>query len=66
MKPIVSIIDTNIVVAGLITGDTSSPPARILDAMLIGELIYLMSAERLTGLSDTTARAGKTQLGSIH
>ncbi len=42
------IIDTNIVVAGLITSDVSSPPARILDAMLNGELTYLISAELLT------------------
>lgn len=56
MKPIVSIIDTNIVVAGLITSDTSSLPARILDAMLIGELIYLMSAERLTEYASVLQR----------
>ena len=47
MKPVVSIIDTNIVIAGLITGDTSSPPARILDAMFNGEFLYLMSTELL-------------------
>ena len=47
MKPVASIIDTNIVIAGLITGDTSSPPARILDAMFNGEFLYLMSTELL-------------------
>jgi putative PIN family toxin of toxin-antitoxin system len=47
MKPVVSIIDTNIVISGLITSDTSSPPARILDAMLNGKFLYLMSTELL-------------------
>ncbi len=37
------IIDTNVLVAGLITGDPASPPARILDAMLDGGLPYLLS-----------------------
>ena len=47
MQPAVSIIDTNIVIAGLITGESSSPPARILDAMLDGRFLYLKSAELL-------------------
>lgn len=47
MKPVVSIIDTNIVISGLITSDTSSPPAQILDAMLNGKFLYLMSTELL-------------------
>lgn len=37
------IVDTNIVVAGLLTSDQASPPARILDAMLEGRLFYLLS-----------------------
>ena len=37
------IVDTNIVVAGLLTSDQASPPARILDAMLGGRLFYLLS-----------------------
>lgn len=48
MKRVAFIIDTNIVVAGLITNDANSPPARIVDAMLNGDFIYLMSTELLT------------------
>lgn len=37
------IIDTNVLVAGLLTGDPASPTARILDAMLDGSLPCLLS-----------------------
>ncbi len=37
------IIDTNVLVAGLITGDAASPTAVILDTMLSGSLPYLLS-----------------------
>lgn len=37
------IIDTNVLVAGLITSDAASPTAVILDAMLSGSLPYLLS-----------------------
>ena len=39
----VFIIDTNIVVSGLITATNSSPVAQILDRMLTGELVYVVS-----------------------
>lgn len=48
MTPQVFVIDTNIIVSGLIGADSTSPPARILDAMLDGDLVYLMSEELLT------------------
>ena len=47
MKAKVCIVDTNIVVAGLISADPGSPPVRILDATLNGALMYLMSAKLL-------------------
>jgi len=47
MKAKVCIVDTNIVVAGLISADPGSPPVQILDAMLNGALMNLMSAELL-------------------
>ena len=47
MKVRVCIIDTNIIVAGLISSRSTSPPVRILDAMLGGNPIYLMSPELL-------------------
>jgi uncharacterized protein len=43
MSPHVFVIDTNVVVAGLITGSSNSPAVAILDAMLSGALLYLMS-----------------------
>lgn len=45
LKPVV--IDTNIIIAGLITADANSPTARILDSMLKGDIPYLMSEELL-------------------
>ncbi|MEW5891392.1 MAG: putative toxin-antitoxin system toxin component, PIN family [Pseudomonadota bacterium] len=39
----VFIVDTNVLVAGLITRDTTSPTALILDAMLTGDMAYLLS-----------------------
>ncbi|KAF0804239.1 hypothetical protein A6D6_03235 [Alcanivorax xiamenensis] len=39
----VFIVDTNVLVAGLITAVTSSATARIVDAMLAGNIIYLIS-----------------------
>jgi putative PIN family toxin of toxin-antitoxin system len=41
------IIDTNVMVAGLITDDLGSPTARILDSMLNGSIIFLLSPELL-------------------
>ncbi len=43
MTPPVFVVDTNVVVAGLISGARSSPVTRVLDAMLSGSLIYLLS-----------------------
>lgn len=42
-----AIIDTNVVVAGLLTGESSSPVARILDAMLSGALPFVLSEDLL-------------------
>jgi putative PIN family toxin of toxin-antitoxin system len=41
------VIDTNVVVAGLLTPNNQSPPARILDGMLNGRFIYLLSPDLL-------------------
>lgn len=43
MPPGVWVIDTNVIVSGLIGADSNSPPVRILDAMLEGDIPYLMS-----------------------
>ena len=50
------IVDTNIVVAGLLASDQASPPARILDAMLEGRLLYLLSAGLLEEYSAVLRR----------
>lgn len=47
MTPQVFVVDTNVVVAGLLSRATDSPVARILDAMLSGELVYLLSPDLL-------------------
>lgn len=41
------VIDTSVLVAGLITADSDSPPARILNAMLDGQIRFLLCVELL-------------------
>ena len=52
----VCVVDTNITVSGLIGGDRDSPPARILNAMLNGNLLYLMSSDLLDEYSSVLRR----------
>ena len=47
MKPGPAIIDTNVVVAGLITSDCGAPTARILDDMIRGCFPFLLSIDLL-------------------
>lgn len=56
MQAKIFIVDTNIVIAGLLTANHSSPPARILDAMLEGKLLYLLSAGLLEEYSAVLRR----------
>ncbi len=58
-----AVIDTNIVVSGLITVDAGSPVARILDGMLTGEVLYLMSEELIIEYGAVLRRA---RLASLH
>ena len=55
MKPGVCIVDTNVVVSGLI-GSSAGPPARILRAMLGGDVPYLMSSDLLGEYSSVLRR----------
>lgn len=48
MNTRVFVVDTNVLVAGLITSHASSPTATVLDAMLDGRLIYLLSPTLLS------------------
>lgn len=41
------VVDTNVVVAGLLTADPEAPTARILDAMLAGRLRFALSVALL-------------------
>ena len=43
MRPPVAVVDTNVVVAGLLTRDLASSVARVLDGMLTGRFAYLLS-----------------------
>lgn len=43
MSPRPAVVDTNVVVAGLLTSDAGSPTARILDAMLAARFSFLLS-----------------------
>lgn len=45
--PRIFVVDTNVLVAGLISARPESPTARIVDAMLDGRLIYLLSPQLL-------------------
>lgn len=47
MTPTLLIIDTNVVVSGLITAGKGSPSARILDGMLAGRLRFVVSVALL-------------------
>ena len=55
MTPRISIVDTNVIVSGLI-GSTAGPPARILRAMLGGDVPYLLSSDLLEEYSSVLRR----------
>lgn len=65
MTPGVCVVDTNVIVSGLIAADSNSPPARILDAMLAGGFIYLMSDELLSEYSCVLRRPGLVRLHGL-
>ena len=58
----VCIVDTNVIVSGLLGADSDSPPARILDAMLDGTLLYLMSDDLLNEYSSVLHRPSLVRL----
>ena len=58
----VCVVDTNIVVSGLIGADRSTPPARILNAMLDGTLLYVMSGDLLDEYSSVLRRPALVRL----
>ncbi len=50
------VVDTSVVVAGLLTPDPQSPPARILDAMFGGRVRFLICLELLAEYRDVLLR----------
>jgi putative PIN family toxin of toxin-antitoxin system len=61
----VFVVDTNVVAAGLITAPRRSPVARILDAMLSGTLIYLLSPALLDEYRVVLLRPKLTKLHGL-
>lgn len=57
MKHPAAVIDTNVVVAGLITADAGSPTARILDGMRRGAFPFLLSDRLLAEYREVLLRA---------
>ena len=57
MKHRAAVIDTNVVVAGLITADAGSPTARILDGMRRGAFPFLLSDRLLAEYREVLLRA---------
>ena len=62
--PIV-IVDTNVVVAGLITAQDASPVARILDGMLTAAFPYVVSEALLAEYRTVLARPGLRKLHGL-
>ena len=52
-----AVIDTNVVVAGLITADAGSPTARILDGMRRGAFAFMLSGQLLAEYREVLLRA---------
>ena len=61
----VAVIDTNVVVPGLLTGDDQSPVACILDAMLAGTLPFAFSEDLLAEYRTVLLRPGLCKLHGL-
>jgi putative PIN family toxin of toxin-antitoxin system len=60
------IIDTNVVVAGLITTQVGRPTAQLLDVMLDGRLIYLLSPNLLREYRTVLLRPKLARMHGLH
>jgi putative PIN family toxin of toxin-antitoxin system len=58
VTPPLAVIDTNVVVSGLIASERASPTAVILDAMLGGRFTYLLSLDLLAEYRAVLLRPG--------
>lgn len=61
----VAVVDTNVVVAGLLTRDSASPVARILDAMLAARFPYVVSELLLAEYRQVLLRPRLTKLHGL-
>jgi putative PIN family toxin of toxin-antitoxin system len=52
----VFVVDTNVVVAGLLTGDEAAPTARVLEGMVAARFPFLLSSELLTEYREVLLR----------
>ena len=60
------VVDTNVVVSGLISSEKVSPTAKILDDMLRGNLFYLLSAALLREYRDVLLRPKLMRLHGLN
>jgi predicted nucleic acid-binding protein len=65
MSPPVFVVDTNAVVAGLITGSNHNPVTSILDAMLSGALVFLLSPALLDEYRSVLSRPKLVKLHGL-
>ena len=63
MKPAAAVIDTNVVVAALPTGDFNSPTAQVLHGMCRGEFPFLLSTALLAEYREVLLRR---KVGTLH
>lgn len=59
------IVDTNVVVAGLLTGNATSPVARILDGMLVAAFPFVVSEALLAEYRDVLVRPALRKLHGL-
>jgi predicted nucleic acid-binding protein len=61
----VVIVDTNVVVAGLLTGSDTSPVARVLDGMLVAAFPFVVSEALLAEYRTVLVRPGLRKLHGL-
>lgn len=65
MIPRLLIIDTNVLVAGMLSNNIDSPTARIIDAMLDGRIMHLLSPALLQEYRDVLLRPKLSKLHGL-
>jgi putative PIN family toxin of toxin-antitoxin system len=63
VKPVAAVVDTNVVVAALLTKDANAPTARIFDGMRRGEFPFLLSTALLAEYREVLLRR---KIRSLH